>query len=91
MVGGMTAQRNRLASMEAFDPREGIWKKLPDMAGMRSSCGFAAFEDALYAVAGAMRDDLQHETVECYEPAAGRWRPCTSLGFGRSNLALAPL
>jgi hypothetical protein len=38
-----------------------------------------------------LSDQVQHETVECYEPAAGRWRPCAPLGFGRSNLAVAPL
>lgn len=91
VVGGMTARRARLASMEAYDPREGHWSLLPPMSAPRSSCGCAPFEGRLYVVAGAAADEVQHETVECYEPAASRWRPCAPLDFGRSNLAVAPL
>ena len=37
-VGGMTGTRKRLATVEAFDPREGSWQQLPPMSACRSSC-----------------------------------------------------
>ena len=63
VVGGMTARRGRLASMEAYDPREGRWSLLPPMSAARSSCGCAPFEGRLYVVAGAAADEVQHRAL----------------------------
>ena len=91
VAGGMTARRARLASMEAFDPREGRWVQLQPMTVARSSCSAAGFDGKLFVAGGAKSDEMHHDSMECFELAAGRWRPCAPLGLGRSNLALMPL
>ena len=87
----MDATRTRMASAEAFDPREGRWSSLPPMAQARASCGTAILNDELYAVAGSGENDSILDTVECYSPAADKWRSCRPLNLARSNLALLPL
>lgn len=37
---------------------------------------------------GGMDEGSVHASMECYDVAAGRWRPCAPLGCGRSGLAL---
>lgn len=57
----------------------------------RSSCGLAALGDVLYAVGGNAGDDSIHDSVECFDPAMNKWRPCASVSIGRSGLSLAAL
>lgn len=52
VVGGMDATRTRLATVEAYDPREGLWTSIPPMERARASCGLAALGGDLYIVAG---------------------------------------
>ena len=91
VVGGMSARRARLSTVEALDPREGRWTELAPMSTGRSSCGIAALQGRLYVCSGARDDETVLSTVECYEPAAGKWRQCAPMGTGRSSMALAPL
>ncbi len=91
VVGGMSARRARLSSVEAYDPREGRWAELGPMSTGRSSCGIAALQGRLYVCSGARDDETVLSSVECYEPAAGKWRQCAPMGTGRSSMALAPL
>ncbi len=91
VVGGMSARRARLSTVEAFDPREGRWMELSAMSYGRSSCGIAALQERLYVCSGARDDETVLNTVECYEPAAGKWRQCAPMGTGRSSMALVPL
>lgn len=51
VVGGLTMQRTRLSDMEAYDPREGLWHRLPGMQQPRSSFGLASLGGRLYASA----------------------------------------
>lgn len=39
----------------------------------------------------AGENDSILDTVECYSPAAGKWRSCKPLNLARSSLALLPL
>ncbi len=91
VVGGMSARRARLSTVEAYDPREGRWAELAPMSTGRSSCGIAALQGKLYVCSGARDDETVLSSVECYEPAAGNWRQCAPMGTGRSSMALAPL
>lgn len=52
VVGGMDATRTRLATVEAYDPREGLWISISPMERARASCGLAALGGDLYVVAG---------------------------------------
>lgn len=49
VVGGLTMQRTRLAHVEAYDPREGVWHQLPGMRQPRSSFGLCSLGGKLYA------------------------------------------
>lgn len=91
VAGGMTSTRSRLASVEAFDPREGSWSLVADMGVARSSAGVAALADCLCAVGGNAGDDWIHSSVEMYIPAAGKWLQRAPVAFARSGLAIAAL
>ncbi|KAA6427072.1 MAG: isoform A [Trebouxia sp. A1-2] len=91
VAGGMTSTRTRLASVEAYDPREGKWSLIAAMGVPRSSAGVAALADCLFAVGGNAGDDWIHDSVEMYIPAAGRWLQRASIAFARSGLAIAAL
>ncbi len=91
VAGGMTSTRTRLASVEAYDPREGKWSLIAAMGVPRSSAEVAALADCLFAVGGNAGDDWIHNSVEMYIPAAGRWLQRASIAFARSGLAIAAL
>lgn len=48
----MTSERKRLATVAAYDPREGRWDAIASMSVARSSCGVASLDGRLYAVGG---------------------------------------
>jgi hypothetical protein len=87
----MNEHRQRLASVEAMDPREGVWRTIAPLSAARSSCGLAALGGRLYAVGGSAADDAVHESVECFVPSMGSWIAAASLACGRTGLALTAL
>ena len=91
-VGGMTGARMRLATAEAYDPREGRWAALPPMSTARSSGGVACLHDCVYVVGGNVGQEVNENCtgVEAWVPAAGRWRECAPISHGRSGLSVAP-
>ena len=91
VAGGMTSTRTRLASVEAYDPREGKWSWIAAMGVARSSAGVATLADCLFAVGGNAGDDWIHSSVEMYTPAAGRWLQGAPIAHARSGLAIAAL
>jgi hypothetical protein len=91
-VGGMCERRQRLAAVEAFDPREGFWRALAPLRVARSSCGAAVLGGGeVFVVGGTVGAGDAHDGVECWEAAAGRWRACAPLAAARSGLAVAPV
>jgi len=90
VVGGMNQERRRLVSVEAFDPREGLWQALPPLQVARSSAGCAVLQDRLYVVGGSATDTAFLDSVECFNPAAGQWATCAPVACGRSGLSIAP-
>lgn len=91
VAGGMTSTRTRLASVEAYDPREGKWSWVAAMGVPRSSAGVASLGDCLFAVGGNAGDEWIHSSVEMYIPAAGRWLQRAPIAHARSGLAIAAL
>ncbi|KAK9842586.1 hypothetical protein WJX81_007541 [Elliptochloris bilobata] len=92
VVGGMNAERQRLTSCEAWDPRDPRgWAQMPALAAPRSSAGVAALHGRLFAVGGSASDDVVHGSCEVYEPAANRWRPAAALNHCRSGFVLVPV
>eukprot|EP00887_Chlorella_sp_A99_P002395 scaffold10.g2395.t1 len=93
-VGGLTAVRTRLASVEALDPREGVWRPLPPLATPRSSCGVAALGGEVFVVGGHAGggggEGGATRSVEALRLAAGAWRECAPIRVGRSGLAAVP-
>ena len=70
MVGGMNAERERLTSCEAWDPREARgWAPLPALSVPRSSAGVAALHGRLFAVGGSASDDVVHGSCEARCPS----------------------
>ncbi len=60
-------------------------------AGVGFGVGMARGLGAGFGMGGAgggVDEGSVHASVECYDVAAGRWRPCAPLGCGRSGLAL---
>ena len=88
-VGGMTKERQRLRSVVALDPREGLWREVAPMCVPRSSCGAASLHGRLFAAGGNAGDSYFHATVEAYVPEADKWQSCAPFSQGRSSLALA--
>jgi hypothetical protein len=87
----MTTGVHFIAGAEAYDPREGRWRRLSSMPSARSSCGVAAVGEKLYAVGGAEGDDHILDTVECYVPAANRWLRCASISCPRTGMSVCAL
>jgi N-acetylneuraminic acid mutarotase len=85
----MTSERKRLATVVAYDPREGLWHDIAQMSVARSSCGVASLHNRLYVVGGNARDSQFHTSVEAFSVEAGKWQPCAHISIGRSSLALA--
>lgn len=91
VVGGMAATWQRLASVEAYDPREGRWRELPSLSVPRSSCGVTVLHGEVFVAGGSVGDGAADPGVECLAVTAGRWRKCAPMAAGRSGLALTPV
>ena len=90
-IGGMTAARQRLASVEAMDLREGKWRALPSLSVPRSSCGVGVLHGEVFVAGGSVGEGAAYDGVECFSITAGKWRNCAPLALGRSGLAMTPV
>jgi len=90
VAGGVDALRMRLATCEAFDPREGVWRPLPDLAVPRSGAGAAVASGGLLFVAGGTpaEGDGAVESVEALAPGGKAWVAGPPLAAPRAGLAL---
>ncbi|KAG1665275.1 hypothetical protein FOA52_015852 [Chlamydomonas sp. UWO 241] len=92
VVGGVDEARNKLASIEAMDPREGKWSTVATMCAPRSSHAVCALAGKLYVVGGqANGASGVHDLVEVLDPAMNACRLCAPLGVARSGLGLCAL
>lgn len=90
-IGGMTAARQRLASVEAMDLREGRWRALPSLSVPRSSCGVGVLHGEVFVAGGSVGEGAAYDGVECFSITAGKWRNCAPMALGRSGLAMTPV
>ncbi|CAG9462521.1 unnamed protein product [Pedinophyceae sp. YPF-701] len=90
-LGGMDAQRKRLSTVEAFDPREGRWHNLTAMSCARSSFGAAVVSGRAYVVGGSATDEEIHRSAECYVEEMDAWLSTAPMTFPRSALATLPI
>ena len=93
LLGGTDALRSRLASVEAFDPRDGGWRPLPSLALARSGAGAAVAAGGALVVAGGTPTggDGAVDAVEILRPGGGGasgWCPGPPLGAPRAGLAV---
>lgn len=90
-AGGVTATRQRLTLLEAWDPREGKWQELPPLPFARSSFGMAAVGNEIFVVGGSAEEGGACAAVHAFSMTSGTWRSCASLSIPRSGLALTTL
>ena len=75
-----------LNSFETYDIATNRWSKLPSMLAKRGRFDVAAVGDScLYAVAGS-NGQIEENSVEKFDSAAGKWRPVASLPVRLSNI-----
>ena len=88
-VGGSDGSHH-LASVERFDPDEGVWEPVVPMSSRRNQCGVGVLGGKLYAVGG-------HEgfnalaSVERYDPETGVWTPVSPMGRPRHGVGVEVL
>ena len=87
MVGG---DGRYLPSLDAFDPAQNTWTRLPDMPGLARAAAGAALRGRLYVLGGQTPQGVTRR-VWAYDPAARRWSRAPSLPAPRYNAAAASL
>ncbi|XP_046991984.1 kelch-like protein 10 [Schistocerca americana] len=85
-IGGNDG-RNRLNSVERYDPSLNQWTMLHDMQCARSDAGAATLNDKIY-VAGGFNGTEVLDSVEIYDPETDSWTFIQELGVSRSGLKL---
>lgn len=91
MVGGKDVAGRRLRSVEALDPREGVWRGASPLAEGRSSCGVACVGGQLFAMGGNDDSGGLLSTVEVYCPFRAAWHAAPPLPFACSGCAACPV
>lgn len=86
-VGGSSS--TPLPTLEAYDPRNDSWSKLPDMPTARLGLAAAVGTDGrIYAIGGGDFDAAtRRATVEAYDPATKKWTTMASMPTARTHLA----
>ncbi|CAA6660255.1 unnamed protein product [Spirodela intermedia] len=76
VAGGHDNQKNALRTAAVYDTAADEWRPLPPMADERDECQGVALAGEFWVVSGYGTDSQGRfdPAVECYDPAAGRWR-----------------
>jgi len=72
-VGGENEDGDATATMDAFDPAEGAWIQLAEMATARESFCVECIDGKLFAVGGNDDDGRPLASAEVFNPVAGTW------------------
>ncbi|MCA1656948.1 MAG: hypothetical protein LC713_04450, partial [Actinobacteria bacterium] len=97
VIGGYTGNGGPCAGLrtaEAYGPGPGggpwAWQSLPEMSVERFALGAAtAVDGRIFAIGGGDANCDANNTVEAYDPAAGKWGIAAPMATPRSNLAVA--
>ncbi len=87
IMGGMNDVRTRLASVEAYDPREGRLRELPPLPRPLSSAASCCSGYSLYIMGGRVdRQGTETDAMWSYDVRGGSWMACRSMRQARSSL-----
>jgi N-acetylneuraminic acid mutarotase len=84
--GGKSADAQRLTAVEAFDPREGVWKRAGHMQHPRSSFGCVEYHGCVLVIGGNDKDAVPVKSVSRFDPLMERWQECAPLPSESSGL-----
>ncbi|KAF0852540.1 mitochondrial Kelch and P-loop NTPase domain-containing protein, partial [Andalucia godoyi] len=82
-TGGVAADGRNLSTVERYDPREGAWISVSDMARPRAHHSAVIVHDLLYAMGGFKSDGA----IEVYDPRMNLWFDGPNLPFDRTGFA----
>ncbi len=87
-IGGCDGKQE-LGSVEAFDRKVQLWRKLrSSMITPRSSFGAAELDGKIYAIGGS-HYSTPIRTAEVFDPSSEKWKGIPSMSTARSELAVA--
>ena len=87
IMGGMNDVRTRLASVEAYDPREGRLRALPSLPRPLSSAASCCSGYRVFIMGGRVdRTGTETNAVWSYDVRGGDWTPCRAMNQARSSL-----
>ena len=78
-----------LASGEAFDPREGVWSALPNLASARGGVGAVNFGGCWIAAVGGHDGDTYLGSVEIFDVYKNAWEPAADMLNCRAGAGVA--
>jgi len=87
IMGGMNDVRTRLASVEAYDPREGRLRQLASLPRPVSSSASCVSGYNVYLIGGRVdRHGAETDAVWRYDARGGSWTACAPMLQARSSL-----
>lgn len=87
IMGGMNDVRTRLASVEAYDPREGRLRELPPLPRPLSSAASCCSGYHVYIMGGRVdRQGTETDAMWSYDVRGGGWTECRPMRQARSSL-----
>ncbi|XP_065120830.1 kelch-like protein 24 [Paramisgurnus dabryanus] len=90
VVGGYNG-RERLSSVECYNPHNNTWRTVCDLLLPVSSAAAVGCAGKLYSIGGAVGDKTNTDKVQCYDPVTDRWVYVTSCPFSNRSLSAVSL
>ena len=87
--GGYDGQ-SCLATVERYDPLNGVWTSCPAMNTRRRYCRIAVLDNCIYALGGFDSNNYQ-SSVERLDARMGKWVPVPSMTSRRSSCGVAAM
>lgn len=90
LLGGEKSFMKETKSIEYFDCQSMEWKETIRMSSGRVACAVTVLNNKLYVIGGCRRGDKLN-TVQCYNPASGKWRNVAHLAKCQGDVKAAVL
>jgi N-acetylneuraminic acid mutarotase len=87
VMGGVGADNQPIASVEAFDPATNTWSTKASMPTPRALFGAAAVAGTIYAIGGTTMGLDKLGVVEAYDPATDTWSRKGDMPTPRNSLS----